>query len=249
MTGYIHSVESFGTVDGPGVRLVVFMQGCPLRCRYCHNPDTWQTNTGAEMTADEILQRFDKNKEFYKSGGITVTGGEPLLQIDFLLDLFSRAKERGIHLAIDTSGITYREGESEYNKKLLALLSMTDLVMLDLKHMDRVAHTDLTGRDNDGILAFARLLSELKIPTWIRYVLVPGVTDGADVQSALGEFIASLSSVKAIDVLPYHTLGVEKYKSLGIPYSLDGVPPATAEDVRRAKQNILSAYKKAKTQK
>ncbi len=249
MNGLIHSIESFGTVDGPGVRLVVFMQGCPMRCKYCHNPDTWQTGVGQSVSVDEILTRYEKNKAFYKNGGITVTGGEPLLQLDFLLELFKRAKQKGIHLAIDTSGITYREAESEYNEKLLLLLSLTDLVMLDIKHIDNEAHLDLTGRENTGVLAFARLLSKLDIPVWIRHVVVPTVTDDPSAQARLGEFIATLKNVKCIDVLPYHTLGRAKYESLGISYPLENVPTATGEDVQKANQNIIKAYKKKRMNK
>jgi len=246
MQGYVHSIESFGTVDGPGVRLVVFLQGCPMRCRYCHNPDTWQTGVGELISAEEILERFDRNKEFYKNGGITVTGGEPLLQIEFLTDLFRKAKDRGIHLCLDTSGATYSNSKREVYIKLLSLV---DLVLLDIKHIDSDKHKSLTGMDNAAVLDFAKLLCELSVPVWIRHVTVPGVTDDVDSLSQLGEFIATLDNVRVLDVLPYHTLGRMKYENLGIPYSLDGVRQATDADTEFAKKHILLAYKRAKNKK
>ena len=156
MYGYIHSTESFGTVDGPGVRFVVFLQGCPMRCKYCHNPDTWKMNAGSVRSAQSLIQEYARNAAFYTKGGITVTGGEALMQIDFLLELFQLAKERNIHTCLDTSGITYRPGESDYNRKLDKLMEVTDLVMLDIKHIDPEGHKALTGHDNAGILAFAK---------------------------------------------------------------------------------------------
>lgn len=246
MDGYIHSVESFGTVDGPGIRLVVFCQGCPMRCQYCHNPDTWQINAGMRTSAQELIAQYERNRPFYKNGGITVTGGEPLLQIDFLLELFALAKQKGIHTCIDTSGVTYHAGESEYNRKLDALMALTDLVMLDIKHIDRKTHQKLTGQDNAGILDFARYLAEKKIPVWIRHVVVPGVTDDPAALERLGEFIGALPNVKALDVLPYHTMGVEKYRRLGIAYPLEGVEPATKRQAIEAKEIILSALRRAR---
>lgn len=249
MDGYIHSIESFGTVDGPGIRFVVFMQGCPMRCKYCHNPDTWKTGVGEKISADEIIERFNKNKVFYKNGGITVTGGEPLLQIDFILELFTKAKALGIHTAIDTSGVTYSTVENEYNKKLDKLLSLTDLVMLDIKHVDSEEHVKLTERDNKNILLFARHLGERNIPVLIRHVLVPGITDSREALEALGRFVAEIKTVRAVDVIPYHTLGVKKYDTLGIPYALVGVPDATADDVRRAREIVITSFKKARNEK
>ena len=158
MKGYIHSIESFGTVDGPGLRFVVFFQGCPMRCRYCHNPDTWQPNTGTEMSVEEIMEKFRRNKSFYSTGGITVTGGEPLLQIDFLTELFRRAKAEGVHTCIDTSGITYNPSNAEYMKKLDILMEYTDLIMLDIKHIDEEKHRALTSHSNKNILEFVKYL-------------------------------------------------------------------------------------------
>ena len=166
MNGFVHSTESFGTVDGPGVRFVVFLQGCPMRCQYCHNPDTWKMNAGSVRSAQSLIREYERNAAFYRGGGITVTGGEALMQIDFVLELFRLAKEKKIHTCLDTSGVTYRPGESDYNKKLDALMEVTDLVMLDIKHIDPEGHKTLTGHDNAGILAFARYLEEKKIPVW-----------------------------------------------------------------------------------
>ena len=246
MDGFIHSTESFGTVDGPGVRFVIFMQGCPMRCKYCHNPDTWEMNSGERRSAASLIDEYMRNAAYYSNGGITVTGGEPLMQIDFLLELFSLAKAKGIHTCVDTSGITYHPGESVYNEKLEKLLSLTDLVMLDIKHMGRDAHKELTAQDNLGILAFAKYLSKKNVPLWIRHVVVPGITDDEAQLSALGKFIASLKNVKALDVLPYHVMGKGKYEKLGIPYQLEGTPPATQDEARKAREVILSAFRKAR---
>ena len=242
MNGFIHSTESFGTVDGPGVRFVVFLQGCPMRCQYCHNPDTWKMNTGAVRSAQSLIQEYERNAAFYKKGGITATGGEALMQIDFLLELFRLAKQKQIHTCLDTSGITYHPGNASYNEKLDALMAVTDLVLLDIKHIDPEGHKTLTGHDNAGILAFARYLDEKQIPVWIRHVVVPGITDDAALLSRLGAFLGTLNNVKALDVLPYHIMGVTKYKQLDMAYPLEGVPPATKEQAANAKKMILTAY-------
>ena len=246
MNGFVHSTESFGTVDGPGVRFVVFLQGCPMRCKYCHNPDTWKMNSGSVRSAQSLLQEYDRNAAFYSKGGITVTGGEALMQIDFLLELFTLAKQKGIHTCLDTSGITYHPGNTSYNGKLDALMAVTDLVMLDLKHIDPDGHKDLTGHGNEGILAFARYLDEKQIPTWIRHVVVPGITDDPALLERLGRFIGTLSNVQALDVLPYHIMGVSKYQELEIPYPLEGVEPATRKQAMDAKKIILKGYWHAK---
>ena len=246
MEGYVHSVESFGTVDGPGIRFVVFFCGCPLRCKYCHNPDTWEMQKGTKMSADELISQYLRNKPFYKNGGITVTGGEPLMQIDFLTELFKLAKSYDIHTCIDTSGATYRSGNVEYEKKLDVLMQYTDLVMLDIKHIDSAAHLKLCGMDNEGILAFARYLEKKNIPVWIRHVVVSGITDNEEQLTKLGEFIGSLKNVKALDVLPYHTMGVAKYKELGIDYPLKGVEPTTAAAAKKAKETILKGIRHTK---
>ena len=244
MNGYIHSVESFGTVDGPGIRFVVFFQGCPMRCQYCHNPDTWEINTGKKVASDDLMKMFEKNKEFYSNGGITATGGEPLLQIDFLTEFFQLAKKQGVHTCIDTSGVTFNINNSEYLSKIDSLLDVTDLVMLDLKHIDDSEHKKLTGHSNRCILEFAKYLDKKGIPVWIRHVLVPGITDNEMYLSKLGSFIGGLSNIKALDVLPYHTLGVNKYHELGIPYALENVPQADLESTKKARSIIINSFKK-----
>ena len=236
MTGYIHSIESFGTVDGPGVRYVVFMQGCPMRCLYCHNPDTWKIKSGTQMTVDEIMAGYRRNKAFYKKGGLTVTGGEPLLQIEFLTELFKTAKQEGIHTCIDTSGITYNEKSIDDFDELM---KYTDLVMLDIKHINTDKHKKLTGCDNGAVLEFARYLEAKNIPLWIRHVVVEGLTDKKEDLVALGEFIGSLKNLKALDVIPYHTMGEAKYKELGLDYPLKGVPAMTHEKAYEAKKQII----------
>lgn len=246
MEGFIHSTESFGTVDGPGVRFVIFLQGCPMRCKYCHNPDTWKVGTGERRSAESLIREVEKNRAFYSKGGITVTGGEALLQIDFLLELFTLARMKQIHTCLDTSGITYRPGTSEYNRKLDLLMEVTDLVMLDIKHIDPKGHKDLTGHDVTPVLEFARYLERKNIPVWIRHVIVPGITDDAGELTRLGQFLGTLRNVKALDVLPYHTLGVSKYRQLGIPYPLEGVEPATKAQAAKARQIILKAYREAR---
>ncbi len=246
MTGYIHSKESFGTVDGPGIRYVLFMQGCPLRCVYCHNPDTWEIGKGDKITAEEVLQEFNKNRSFYSKGGITVTGGEPLLQVDFLTELFKKAKEENIHTCIDTSGITYNPDNPAYIRKLDELMKYTDLVMLDIKHIDPEKHKELTGKDNKRILDFAKYLEGKKIPVWVRHIIIEGYTDNPEELRKLGEFIGALKNLKALDVLPYHTMGVNKYKELGITYPLEGMEALPVEKAVEAKKYILDGVKKTR---
>ena len=237
--GRVHSIESFGTVDGPGIRFVIFLQGCPMRCLYCHNPDTWKTSGGTEYTAEELIREYTKNKAFYTRGGITVTGGEPLLQIDFLTELFRLAKEKSIHTCIDTSGITYSESNTAYIEKLDRLLEYTDLVMLDIKHIDSLAHERLTGYGNGNVLAFAKYLEKKKIPLWVRHVVVEGYTDSREDLYELGRFIGTLKNLRALDVLPYHTLGESKYAELGIEYPLKGIPSLPKSSAEAAKLAIL----------
>ena len=213
-----------------------------MRCQYCHNPDTWKMNSGSVRSAESLIREYERNAAFYTKGGITVTGGEALMQIDFLLELFRLAKEKNIHTCLDTSGITYRPGQSSYNQKLDQLMEVTDLVMLDIKHIDPEGHKLLTGHDNAGILAFARYLEQKQVPVWIRHVVVPGITDDPALLTRLGTFIGTLSNVKALDVLPYHIMGVTKYKQLDMAYPLEGVPPATREQAADAKKIILTAY-------
>ncbi len=249
MKGYVHSSETFGTVDGPGIRYVLFMQGCPLRCLYCHNPDTWQLKGGRAVEAEDVIAEYNKNKTFYRAGGITVTGGEPLLQTDFLIELFRLAKEQGIHTCIDTSGITYSESNADYRAKLDELMQYTDLVLLDIKHIDRDAHKALTSHYNDGILAFAKYLEERDVPTWIRHVVLKGYTDDPAHLRALGRFIGSLKNVKALDVLPYHAMGESKYREIGIEYPLSGMPALDKAEAEVAKRHILVGIREARSKK
>ena len=246
MKGYIHSTESFGTVDGPGIRFVVFMQGCPLRCLYCHNPDTWDKEKGKETTADELLTEYNKNREFYKRGGITVTGGEPLLQLDFVTELFRKSKEQGIHTCLDTSGIVFNKNSAEQVSRFDELIKHTDLVMLDIKHIDPEKHKTLTGSQNSNVLDFAEYLSENNIPLWIRHVVVKGHTDNKDDLKRLGRYLAHLKTLKALDVLPYHTMGVNKYKELGMSYPLEGVEALSAQEAVKAKSYIMEGYRDEK---
>lgn len=243
MTGFVHSTESFGTVDGPGVRFVVFMQGCPLRCLYCHNPDTWDKSKGTETTVDELLVKYNKNRDFYKRGGITVTGGEPLLQIDFVTELFTRAKEQGIHTCLDTSGIVFNADNADIVAKFDKLISVTDLVMLDLKHIEPEKHKVFTGADNRNVLDFAEYLSDNNIPLWVRHVVVRGYTDSKDDLKKLGRYLAHLKNLKALDVLPYHTMGVSKYKELGLSYPLEGIDAVTVQEAVKAKSYIMEGFR------
>lgn len=244
MTGRIHSLESFGTVDGPGVRFVIFTQGCPMRCAYCHNPDTWEMNLGTEMEASELIDKFVRNRPFYRDGGITVTGGEPLMQLDFLIELFTLAKENDIHTCLDTSGIAYNpNGTPEFLAKMDKLCTLTDLVMLDIKHIDPEKHMDLVKQPNDNILAFAKYLDEKNVDVWIRHVVVPGLTDDEESLHRLGYFIGGLDNVKALDVLPYHTMGKSKYQKLGMEYRLADVPNMDKAKVPELKQYILDGIK------
>ena len=244
--GYIHSIETCGTVDGPGLRYVIFLQGCPMRCQYCHNPDTWEPNKGDEMTVEEVLKSFYHNTAFYKTGGVTVTGGEPMLQLDFLIELFTELHEGGFHTCIDTSGIVFQPENAKVMDKIERLMNVTDLVMLDIKHIDDEKHKELTAQSNQNILAFARYLDKKGIPVWIRHVIVPGVTLYKEYLEKLGEFMATLSNVKALDVLPYHSMGKTKYESMNMEYPLGDTREATKEEAVAAKSVILRAYKDAK---
>lgn len=248
MQGRIHSLESFGTVDGPGVRYVVFVQGCPMRCAYCHNPDTWPMTGGTMMEPSYIIEQYERNIGFYKGGGITVTGGEPLMQVDFLTDLFTLAKEKNIHTCIDTSGIAFKPDNTEFIARLDRLMELTDLVMLDIKHIDPIKHKELTSQPNDGILAFCSYLDKKHVDMWIRHVVVPGITDDDKYLFQLGYFIGQFRNLKALDVLPYHTMGEAKYKKLGLEYKLKGVPAMDKSRVVDKKQVILDGIKKRRSE-
>ncbi|MDY3828535.1 MAG: pyruvate formate-lyase-activating protein [Clostridium sp.] len=235
--GNIHSLESFGSADGPGVRYIIFLRGCNMRCKYCHNPDTWAKKDGNMlMTADEVLQKALRYKNYWKNnGGITVSGGEALLQIDFLIELFRKAKEKGIHTTLDTSGNPFTR-ENPFFGKFNVLMKYTDLFMLDIKHIDDECHKKLTGCSNKNILDMANYLSDNNKDMWIRHVLVPGITDSKEQLTNLKEFISTLNSVKKVEILPYHTLGVFKWEELGIPYGLENVNPPSKEQIEEAKR-------------
>lgn len=235
MHGRIHSIETFGTVDGPGIRYVVFMQGCILRCQFCHNADTWEIGTGKQMSVSEIVDDIQSYLPYMKSsgGGITVSGGEPLLQLPFLIELFKACKKHGIHTALDSSGGCYSKADA-FQEQISELIQYTDLVLLDVKQIDRKKHMKLTGMPNDHILEFAEFLSDHHIPVWIRHVLVPGITDIDDDLSRLGTFIGGLSNVEKVEVLPYHKLGVYKWEALGLEYPLKEVEPPDEERIEHA---------------
>lgn len=228
----IHSIESFGTVDGPGIRFVIFMQGCALKCKYCHNRDTWNVNGGNLISIDDLLDKIERYKSYIlpSGGGVTVTGGEPLLQAKFLINLFKELKKRNIPTAIDTSGMF------DITDDIKELLSYTDLVLLDIKHINDEKCKDLVGFSNKKELAFARYLSDNNIPIWIRQVIIHGITDDEEDLLALKEFISNLSNVKKVELIPYHELGKFKWENLGFNYELEGVPAATSKDIGRAKK-------------
>lgn len=240
--GNIHSIESCGTVDGPGIRFVVFTQGCPMRCQYCHNPDTWEFKDNKKVSTDEILAQYDGVKEFC-TGGITVTGGEPMCQMDFVTELFKKAQAKGINTALDTSGVMFKPDNKETVDELL---KYTSVVLLDIKHIDDEEHKKLTGHSNKNIIAFAKYLSEIKKPMWVRHVVVPGITFKEEYLTRLGEFLGTLQNIAALDVLPYHDMAIPKYENLRIDYPLKGVPPLSHEEALQARNIILKAYKEQK---
>lgn len=231
MIGKIHSTESFGTVDGPGIRFVIFMQGCTLKCKYCHNRDTWDVNSGTKITVQELLKQIQNYKSYMDNsgGGVTVSGGEPLLQAEFVTELFKELKNMGIHTALDTAG------SIPISAQIKELLKYTDLVLLDIKHIDSSKAVDLTGFSNKNNLDFARYLNNLKIPVWIRQVLVPGYTDDKFDLQKLKKFIDTLENVEKVELLPYHNLGKFKWNEIGDIYELENVIPPSNEDILKAK--------------
>ena len=242
MVGKIHSVFSGGTVDGPGIRFVVFMQGCPLRCKYCHNPDSWNIKNGEERSVSDLLNEIVRYKSYYgQKGGVTVSGGEPLLQIDFVTELLKQAKSRGINTAVDTSGFTFDISSDEVVKKHELLDEYVDLYLLDIKHIDDDKHKSLTGVHNQNTLNYAKWLSSRGKRIWIRHVLVPSLTDDDESLIKLSEFIKTIN-VEKVEVLPYHTMGEVKYQNLGIEYPLKGIEPPSKEVVEKAKR-ILGVIK------
>ena len=241
LKGRVHSFESFGAVDGPGVRFLIFLQGCPMRCRYCHNPDSWKIGAGEEYSAEEILDRAERFRSYWGDrGGITVSGGEALLQIDFLIELFELARERGISTCLDTSAQPFSR-EGVFFDKFRRLMKVSDTVLLDIKHIDDTEHRSLTGHTNRNILDCARYLDEIGKRVWIRHVLVPGITDDDEWLIQLRDFLSTLSNVERIDVLPYHTMGIYKYRELGIKYSLEGVEPPSRERIDNANRILQPA--------
>lgn len=236
----VHSLESFGAADGPGVRYVVFLQGCRMRCRFCHNPDTWAADENRVFSADELLKKAMRYRGYWGTdGGITVSGGEPLLQIDFLTEFFRMAKAEGVHTVIDTAGQPFTREEPFFGK-FRELMQYTDLLLLDIKEIDSRKHRLLTGWDNRNILDMADYLSEIKKPVWVRHVLVPGYSDCEEDLRKLRAFLDTLENVDRVEVLPYHTLGIFKWKSLGYDYPLEGVEPPKRERVENARK-ILGA--------
>lgn len=234
--GRIHSVETFGTVDGPGIRYIIFFQGCPLRCQYCHNRDSWDKNSGKEALVEDLVTDIKKYIPFMKTsgGGVTFSGGEPTLQLPFLIALAKELKGLGLHLALDTSGyVPFSEAEE--------LLQYIDLVLLDLKEVNPQKHKDLTGVENTRILEFAMELSHHGIPLWIRHVVVPGITDAPEDVEALAQFILSLNTVQRVELLPYHSMGKFKWNKLQVKYPLDHIKDATDSDLKKV-SNILCAY-------
>lgn len=239
--GYVHSIETFGAVDGPGIRFVAFMQGCNMRCKFCHNPDTWKKNVGTPMTSDEILNQALAYKDFWgDKGGITLSGGEILLQIEFATELFTKCKKLGISTCLDTCGQPFTRREpwfSKFNK----LLDVTDIVLLDIKHINSEEHKKLTGYPNDNILDLARYLSEIGQPMWVRQVLIPTITDNNEFLTETSDFVKTLHNVEKFEVLPYHTMGVHKYAEMGVKYRLDGIEPPSDERVQNAQKLLHCA--------
>ena len=234
--GAIHSVETFGSVDGPGIRFIVFLKGCKLRCKYCHNADTWDPHSEDMRTPQELLDFAERYRGYWgEEGGITVSGGEPLLQIDFLIELFKEAKARNINTCIDTALQPFvSDRNSEFFGKFEELMKYTDLLLVDIKHIDREEHIKLTGLPNENIIEGMKYLSETGKPIWIRHVLVPGITDVDDYLIETRKFIETLSNVQKIEVLPYHSMGQHKFEALGIPYQLEGVQSPSSDRVENA---------------
>ena len=222
LTGNIHSVETFGTFDGPGVRYVLFLQGCPLQCKFCHNRDSWSIKTNRLLSVQNILDDFETYRPFYNNGGLTVSGGEPLMQPAFLDALFKQAKTRNIHTTLDTSAGNFNPNTPS---RVTSILKHTDLVMLDFKHIDSNEHKALTGKSNANIIEFLNLLESLNQPTIIRHVLIPTINDDEFTIKRMHDFLSTYQCVKGIEVLPYHTSGKQKWKAMGLAYPLEGIPP------------------------
>ena len=242
--GYIHSVETFGLVDGPGVRYIIFLQGCAMRCQYCHNPETWAFTKDTAKTPQEAFTAAYRYRNYWRSnGGLTISGGEPLLQMDFVSEVFRLARAKKVHTALDTSAQPFAPDNADWMARFDRLLENTDLVILDLKEIDDEKHKKLTGHSNKNILAMAQYVASKGVHLWIRHVLVPGLTDDEEGLRRTADFIRSLKTVQRVEVLPYHTLGLFKWQKLGIPYPLPDAVPPTAEQVKRAEELLeVSRY-------
>lgn len=231
----VHSIETFGTHEGPGIRLVVFLQGCNFKCAYCHNPDTIAFDGGREMKEQEIMRLLEEQRPYFADGGgLTVSGGEPSLQAEELISLFKKAKDSGFHVVLDTNGSIF----SQNSKKLLDL---ADLALIDLKHLDPKAHLSLTGAENESVLKMIEYREKTRKPFWIRHVLVPGVTDGREDLIEMSKYLSQFKYLEYLEILPYHNLGVHKYKALKMAYRLEGVRPASIQDLRIA-VDIIKKY-------
>ncbi len=231
-TAKIHSFETMGALDGPGIRYVLFLKGCPLRCVFCHNPDTWGASEFMEKTAREVAADILKYREFFKAtnGGFTASGGEPLLQAEFLVELIEMLKAENITTAIDTCGCV------DITEDVEKVISLADLFLFDIKHLDSNAHKELTGKGNEKILRLLEKLSEKKKETHIRVVLVNGISSSPDYIAKLAKFLKKYQMISRVDLLPYHTLGVKKWEALGLPYKLDDTALVSQEDCQKAKE-------------
>ena len=248
--GRINKFETFGSVDGPGIRFVVFTQGCPMRCKFCHNPETWSFGTGDsagngsagyEISAQDLLAKALRYRTYWgKDGGITVSGGEPLSQLDFMIEFFELAKKAGVHTCIDTSGVTFSRNGTIF-EKIDRLMKATDLLLVDIKHIDPAEHKSLTGHGNENIIDFFRYLDEIKKPIWIRHVLVPGISDDDEALLKTRDFIRTLSNVERVEVLPYHAFALGKYAELGIDYALKDTQSPNATRVENANSILETA--------
>lgn len=237
MEGRLHSIETFGTVDGPGIRYVVFLQGCPFRCAYCHNPDTWSVSGGYLQTVDDLVEDILRYKRYIQ--GVTVSGGEPLMQMEFVTELFKQVKSHGLDTCLDTSGSIFNKSDQNIVDKIDKLLEYTDLVMLDIKHIDGAKHKELTGQDNTNVLDFARYLSDKNIDSYLRYVLVPTINSDVETLKNWKQFAETLKNIKKIEILPYHRLAIDKYKKLGIVYKLEDISEPTQEEINIAEKILL----------
>lgn len=235
MLGYIHSFETFGTKDGPGIRFVLFLQGCPLRCLFCHNPDTWGVNDKKyELTSKEVFSEITKVKPFIRNGGVTISGGEPLLQSEFIKELFELCKKEGLHTAIDTSGYIFTE-------KVKEVLNNTDLVLLDIKHINPDKYRELTSKPLEPTLKFFDYLADIDKPVWLRYVLIPGFTNDETDLHNWAKYVSKFNNVERVDILPFHQMGLHKWEQIGVDYKLKDVKTPTNEEIKEAHE-VFKSY-------